>query len=392
MFDFIIVGSGFSGSVIAERVANLLNKKILIVEKRNHIGGSCYDYFNEKGILIHRYGPHIFHTNLKNVWDYVSQFTEWYYYQHKVLGVIDGKKVPIPFNLNSLYELFPHKLASLLEEKLVVNFGYGKKVSILKLRDTDDKDLRLLSDYVYEKVFLNYTKKQWGVRPEELDSSVVERVPIYISKDNRYFQDIYQGIPKDGYHKIFERMLSSPNIKILLNTDFREVIEIDYEERKIYFLGREFKGKLIFTGPIDEFFNYEYGRLPYRSLKFKYETIEKEYYQEVAVINYPNEYEFTRITEFKHMTGQRSDNTTIAIEYPQEYDVKHPDKGIPFYPIPKKENVNIYKKYEERAKEFKNVIFLGRLGEYRYYNMDEVINRSLIIFEGVQNDHIKGRI
>jgi UDP-galactopyranose mutase len=388
MFDFIIVGAGFSGSVIAERVANLLNKKVLIVEKRNHIGGNCYDFYNERGILIHKYGPHIFYTNKKNVWDYISQFTEWYYYQHKVLGVIDGRKVPIPFNLNSLYDLFPHKLANLLEEKLIINFGYGKRVSILKLMNTEDKDLRLLSDYVYEKVFLNYTQKQWGVRPEELDSSVMERVPIYISRDNRYFQDRYQGIPKEGYYKIFERMLSSPNIKILLNTDFREVIEIDYEEKKIYFLGKEFRGKLIFTGPIDEFFNYKYGRLPYRSLRFKFETIEKDYYQEVAVVNYPNEYEFTRITEFKYLTGQKANITTIAIEYPQDYDEKDPDKNIPFYPILRKENIEIYKKYKAQAVSFDNVIFIGRLGEYRYYNMSEVINSGLSII--YNNILIKG--
>lgn len=390
MFDFIIVGAGFSGSVVAERIASVLNRKVLIVEKRNHVGGNCYDYFNENGILIHKYGPHIFHTNLKHVWDYISQFTEWYYYQHKVLGLIDGKKVCIPFNLNSLYDLFPLKLANLLEEKLVLNFGYGKKVSILKLRNVEDKDLKMLSDYVYEKVFLNYTQKQWGVRPEELDPSVMERVPIYISRDNRYFQDIYQGIPKEGYYKVFERMLSNPNIKILLNTNFKEVIEIDYEERKIYFLGKEFKGKLIFTGPIDEFFNYKYGKLPYRSLKFEYKTMEKEYYQEVAVVNYPNEYEFTRITEYKHMTGQKSYNTTISIEYPQEYDEKDPEKNIPFYPMPKKENMERYKKYEEKAKEFSNVIFLGRLGEYRYYNMDEVINKGLtIIYNNILIKEVK---
>jgi len=391
LFNYIIVGSGFAGSVIAERIANILNQRVLIIEKRNHIGGNCYDYFDEKGILVHKYGPHIFHTNLKYVWDYASQFTGWYFYQHKVLGLIDGKKVPIPFNLNSLYELIPLKLANLLEEKLISKFGYGKKVSILRLRETEDADLKLLSDLIYEKVFLNYTLKQWGVRPEELDSSVMERVPIYISRDNRYFQDKYQGIPKEGYHKLFERMLSHPNIKLLLNTDFKEVIDIDYEERKIYFLGKEFKGKLIFTGPIDEFFNYEYGELHYRSLKFEFNTISQEYYQEVGVVNYPNEYEFTRITEFKYLTGQKSDFTTIAIEYPQIYDRDQQDRNIPFYPIPKEENVNLYEKYKEKAKNFKNVVFTGRLGEYRYYNMDEVIKRGLEIFEGLKHDYTKNR-
>jgi UDP-galactopyranose mutase len=219
------------------------------------------------------------------------------------------------------------------------------------------------------------------MRPEELEPEVTERVPINISRDDRYFQDRYQGLPKDGYHKMFERMLSNGNIKILINTDFKEVIDIDYKEKKIYFLGKEFKGKLIYTGKIDEFFNYRYGELPYRSLKFEFETLNSEYFQKVGVINYPNDYEFTRITEFKRLTGQKSYHTTIAKEYPQEHNRNLPEKSIPYYPVPKKENIELYKKYGEKAKDFGNIIFIGRLGEYKYYNMDMVIERSLRIFE-----------
>jgi len=381
MFNYIVVGSGFAGSVLAERIASILKKKVLIIEKRNHIGGNCYDYCNGDGILVHKYGPHIFHTNLKHVWDYISQFTEWYPYQHRVLGFIDGKKVPIPFNLNSLYKLFPQRMANLLEKKLIKVVGYNVKIPILKLKEAEDKDLKFLAEFIYENVFLNYTIKQWGMKPEELEPEVTERVPIYISRDDRYFQDKYQGLPKDGYHKMFEKMVSNPNIKILLNTDFKEVIDIDYEEKKIYFLGKEFKGKLIYTGEIDEFFNYEFGELPYRSLRFEFETLNIEYFQEVGTINYPNDYEFTRITEFKHLTGQKCFYTTIAKEYPQDYDRNIPEKSIPYYPIPKKENIELYEKYRGMAKGFENVIFLGRLGEYMYYNMDIVIDRALRAFE-----------
>lgn len=377
MFDFIIVGAGFAGSVIAERIAKVLDKRVLVVEKRSHISGNCYDYFNEYGILVHRYGPHIFHTDYRDVWEYISQFTDWIYYYHRVLAYIDGKKIPIPFNLNSLELLLPKTLSYKLERKLIEKFGYGNKIPILRLKETEDHDLKMLSDYIYEKVFLNYTKKQWDVSPEELDNSITQRVPINISRDDRYFQDKYQGIPKEGYTKIFERMLSNRNIKLLLNTEYKEIVETDLKKNEIYLFGSKFNGKIIYTGKIDEFFNYDLGELPYRSLKFEFKTYNKEYYQEVATINYPNDYEFTRITEFKHMTKQISSNTTIVEEYPQKYEK---DKNIPYYPIPNKENIKLYDKYLEKAKELKNIIFIGRLAEYKYYDMDDTIKGSLEVF------------
>lgn len=383
MFDYIIIGSGFAGAVIAERIANISSKKVLIIEKRNHIGGNCYDYYDENNILVHKYGPHIFHTHMKHVWDYLSNFTEWQEYEHKVLGLINGKKVPIPFNLNSLYEMMNYNTAKRLEDKLVKHFGYNIKIPILQLKNVEDKDLKFLADFVYKKVFLNYTEKQWGMKPEDLDPSVTARVPIYISRDDRYFQDEYQGMPKEGYTKLFERMINNSNIEIMLETDFKEVIELNHDKKKIFFMEKEFKGTLIYTGKIDEFFNYKFGKLPYRSLKFNFETINKEYFQETGTVNFPNDYDFTRITEFKHLTGQKSPKTSIVKEYPQE----HNKTNIPYYPIPRQENLKIYKKYYAEAQKLDNVIFLGRLAQYKYYNMDIVIDSALKAFgEKITNE------
>lgn len=378
MFDFIIVGSGFAGSVIAERIANVLNKKVLIIEKRNHIGGNCYDYKDKNGIIVHKYGPHLFHTNDKEVFDYLSNFTDWHMYHHRVLAFIDGKKVPIPFNLNTLYEVFPAPLSEKLERKLLSKYRYGSKVPILELKKEKDKDLKFLADYIYEKVFKNYTAKQWGIKPEEIDPEVTARVPVYISKDNRYFTDKYQAVPREGYTKIFEKMLNNQNIKLMLNTDYKEVMDIDFENKKIYLFGNEFKGKLIFTGMIDELFNFKFGKLPYRSLDLKFEIIEKEYFQEAPVVNYPNDYDFTRITEFKHIHPANTSKTTILKEYPKEYK-----KGdVPYYPVFTLENRERYNKYKEFAEKFNNIILIGRLAEYRYYDMDDIIKRALEVFKG----------
>jgi len=377
-FDYIIVGAGFVGSVLAERIATQLNKKVIIIEKRNHIGGNSYDFYNENGILVHKYGPHIFHTRSKEVWDYLSKFTEWIIYQHHVLGLIDGKRVPIPFNLNTLYEVFPNSLASILEEKLIKNFGFNVKVPILKLREVNDADLQLLANYVYENIFLNYTIKQWGVKPEELDHTVTGRVPVYISRDNRYFQDQFQGMPKYGYTKMFEKMLNHPNIKILLNTDYKEIVDMNLETGKLKLLGQNFEGKLIYSGPIDYFFNYKHGKLPYRSIDFKFETIDMEEFQEVGTVNYPNNYSFTRITEFKHLTGQKIKKTTIVKEFSQDYD---PSKNEPYYPIKNKENLNLLKLYKKEADKLDKVIFSGRLAEYQYYDMDAVVAKALKVFK-----------
>ncbi len=378
MFNYIVVGSGFAGSVIAERIANVLNQKVLIIEKRNHIGGNCYDYRDENNIIVHKYGPHLFHTDYKEVFDYLSDFTDWHIYYHKVLAFVDGKKIPLPFNLNSIYEVFPQELAKRLEVRLIEKYGYGTKIPILELLKEEDQDLKFLANYVYEKIYKNYTMKQWGLKPEEISPQVTARVPIYVSRDNRYFTDKYQVIPKDGYTKIFERMLNHPNIKIMLNTDFKEVISIDFENKKVYFLGQEFKGKLIFTGMIDELFNFKYGFLPYRSLDLRFETIEQEYYQEAPVVNYPNDYDFTRITEFKHIHPVKSDKTTILKEYPKAY---RPNVDIPYYPVFTKENQELYNKYKEEADKFENLVLVGRLAEYRYYDMDDVVKRALEVFE-----------
>ncbi|MGB4644281.1 MAG: UDP-galactopyranose mutase [Dictyoglomaceae bacterium] len=378
MFDYIIIGSGFAGSVIAERIANVLNKKVLIIERRNHIGGNCYDYKDENGIIIHKYGPHLFHTDYKEVFDYLSSFTDWQIYQHKVLAFIDGRKVPIPFNLNTLYMVFPEILARKIEEKLLNRYAYNSKIPILELKKEKDEDLKFLANYIYEKIFLNYTAKQWGLKPEDINPEVTGRVPIYISNDDRYFTDKYQVVPVDGYTKIFERMLNHPNIKLMLNTDFKEVIKIDLEDKKIYFLNQEFKGKIIFTGMIDELFDYKFSILPYRSLDLKFETLEMDYFQEAAVVNYPNDYDFTRITEFKHIHPVESKKTVILKEYPKAFNV---GKDIPYYPIFKEENTVLYNKYKELAENFKNLILIGRLADYKYYDMDDIVKRALEVFE-----------
>ncbi len=386
MYDFIVVGAGLAGSVIAERITKLLNKKVLIIDKRKHIGGNCFDYYNKSGILIHKYGPHIFHTIYKEVWDYLSDFTSWINYEHKVLVSINRKKVPIPFNLNTLHELFPESISRKIEMKLKKNIGVEKKISIFKLRKSDDSDLKLLGDFVFDNVIKNYSIKQWGKGFDALDQTVLERIPVFISRDNRYFQDKFQGIPNHGYTEIFEKMLSHPNLEIMLNTDFNDVFSMDFQRGIVSYKGEEFKGKIIYTGELDELFNYKFGKLPYRSLKFVFKTIEKEFFQKAAVINYPNDYNFTRITEYKHITNQKSKFTTYSEEYPQHYDRTVPGKNIPFYPIPNLKNHELYERYRRLTLKFKNILLLGRLAEYKYFNMDLVIKSALNLFdEGINN-------
>ena len=367
-FDFIIVGAGISGAVIAERIAKVLNKKILIIEKRNHIGGNCYDYKNENRFIIHKYGPHIFHTDYKDVWDYVSQFTDWIYYQHKVLGFIDGKYVPIPFNLNTLNQLLPQSLAERIEKKLIDKFGYNKKVQILDLKKVKDKDLRFLADFIYEKIFLHYTEKQWGLKPEEIDVTVTARVPVVISRDDRYFQDRYQGIPKESYTKLFEKMLQNKNIEVQLETDFKDIRDkLKYK-------------KIFYTGPIDEFFDYKFGKLDYRCVNIDFQTLDIENYQLAAVVNYPNDYDYTRITEFKKFTKNRCKQTTIGIEYPGS-------SGFMAWPVLNERNKEIFQKYWQEAEKLKkeNIYFIGRLAEYKYHDMDDASVRALHVFEQVAN-------
>ena len=365
-FDWLIIGTGYSACVLAERIATQLGKRVIMVEKRSHIGGNAYDYYNEHGHLVHKYGPHIFHTKSQQVWNYLSQFTQWRPYYHHVLGVVEGKKVPIPFNLNSIYELFSPSYAEKLENLLLSRFGFGKKVPILQLKEIEG-DLSFLADYIYENVFLRYTQKQWNLRPEELDNGVTARVPIYISRDNRYFQDPYQAMPQQGYTEMFRRMINHSNIKVLLNTDYREVIDDIVFERAIC------------TGPIDAFFDYMHGEMPYRSIDFRFETLDQAQYQEVGTVNYPNDYDITRITEQKYLTGQVSSKTTLVKEFPQAY---MPGRNDPYYPIPRAENRDRLSLYLKEAEKLKGrVLFAGRLGDYKYYNMDQAVIRALGIFE-----------
>lgn len=376
MIDYIIVGAGLAGVVMAERIASQLNKKVLIIEKRNHIGGNCFDFKDENNILIHKYGPHLFHTNNEEVVDYLSQFTSWDIYNHEVLSYIDGKKVSIPFNFNTLYEVFPQSKAKALEDKLLLNFEYNSKIPILELKKSEDKDLAFLADFIYEKIFVNYTAKQWGMKPEEMDSAVSARVPVFIGRDNRYFNDKYQMLPSNGYTRMIQNMLDHKNIKIMTNTDFKEVCSL--KEKDFYFFDSKFEGKVIYTGQIDELFDYKFGELPYRSVDMQFETVEKEFYQEKATVNYPNDYNFTRITEFKHIHSSDSKKTTILKEYPQEYKK---GKNTPYYPVFTQVNQDKYNQYLEYSKEFDNLILVGRLAEYKYYDMDDIVERALGMFK-----------
>jgi UDP-galactopyranose mutase len=358
MFDYLIVGAGFAGSVLAERLASVANKKVLIIDQRNHIAGNAYDYYNEDGVLIHKYGPHIFHTNSKNIIDYLGQFTEWRPYEHRVLASVDGQLVPIPINLNTINQLYGLNLCS----ETIDQFFEKRAEKVDKVRTSEDVVISKVGRELYEKFFKGYTKKQWDLDPSELDASVTARVPVRNNRDNRYFTDTYQLMPLHGYTKMFENMLSHPNIKVMLNTDYREIADVvPYKN-------------LIYTGPIDEYFNFCYGKLPYRSINFKFETLDLETYQFTGTINYPNEYAYTRITEFKYLTGQQHKKTTIVYEFPSA-------EGDPYYPIPRLENAEIYRKYEALAATMTNTYFTGRLATYKYYNMDQVVAQSLTLFK-----------
>jgi UDP-galactopyranose mutase len=371
-YDYIIVGTGFAGSVLAHKLATEQSKRILMIEQRAHIGGNCFDYIDENGINVHKYGPHLFHTNNTKVYEYLKQFTKFENYEHMVLAYIDGKNVNIPFNFNTLYQLFSKEKAHTFEKALLEQFNLNEKIPILELKKTPNEDLQYLANYIYEKMFVNYTAKQWGVKPEEIDSAVTARVPVFVGKDNRYFHDTYQVIPTEGYSEIFEKMLSADNIKILLNTKFGEICEL--KDNVIYYNGQEFKGNVIYTGPIDELFDYKYGTLAYRSIDLQFETVEKEYFQEAAVINYPNDYTYTRITEFKHIHPVETPKTTILKEYPQEHIV---GKNIRYYPVFNDENNERYQRYFDLSQNISKLMLVGRLAEFKYYDMDDVIERAL---------------
>jgi UDP-galactopyranose mutase len=360
--DWVVIGAGFAGATFAERMARA-GKSVRVLERRSHIGGNAYDEHNDRQILVHRYGPHIFHTNSAFVWNYLSRFTAWRQYEHRVLGLVDGHLVPIPFNLDSLAALFPPTQAARIQQALIRHYGYGKRVSILKLRESDDLEIRQFADYVYCKVFVHYTFKQWQLRPDQLSPSVTARVPISISHDDRYFTDAYQAMPRNGYASLFGSMLNHPNIDVVLSCDSKEVMT-------------QMAGmRVLFTGAIDELMEYRFGPLPYRSLRFEEHTLDKVQQQPVAVINYPNDHDYTRVTEIKFLTGQQAPITTLITEFPK---VHEPGKTIAYYPIPRDENKQLYARYLEAARiEYPEVLFAGRLADYQYYNMDQACARAI---------------
>lgn len=381
-YDAVVVGCGFAGAVTARELADRGGMRVLIIEKRSHIGGNMYDEHDEAGILVHRYGPHIFHTNNARVFSYLRTFAGWIGYQHRVLANVHGTYMPVPFNKKSMRIAFGEERAALLTKKLVDKFGDDRKVTITELRSADDEDLAEIADYVYENVFLRYTQKQWGLTPEEVDPSVIARVPVLISEDDRYFQDLYQGMPVSGYTALFEAMLDHPGVEVCLNTEAESVFDLvfegDAEDAPLSAIKLHdvvFEGPIVFTGPLDELFLARFGRLPYRSLDFVYETHDVERYQPCATVNYTVSEDFTRITEFKHLTLQRSPKTTIMKEYPRAYT--DPVTQTPYYAVISDENKSHYERYRRLTESLPNFHLLGRLAEYRYYNMDEIVALAL---------------
>jgi UDP-galactopyranose mutase len=361
MYDWLIVGAGFAGSTLAERIASQRGERVLLIDRRDHVGGNAYDHLDEAGLLIHKYGPHIFHTNSERIFEHLSQFTEWRAYEHRVLAKVDGQLVPIPINLDTVNKLYGLNLTS---EELVDWFA-ARAEETGEIRTSEDVVLSVVGRELYEKFFRGYTRKQWGLDPSELDKSVTARVPTRTNRDDRYFGDAFQAMPKDGYTKMFERMLDHPNIEIRTGAEFDEV------------RGQAQYRRLIYTGPIDEYFEFRFGKLPYRSLRFRHETLDQEWLQPVAVVNYPQTEDYTRVTEYKHLTGQEHAKTSITFEYPSA-------EGDPYYPIPRVENAELFKKYEALADRTENVWFVGRLATYRYYNMDQIVGQALATFERIQ--------
>ena len=377
MYDCIIIGSGIAGAAAARVLAEEQGKKVLVLEKKNHIGGNCYDGKDEYGILGHWYGPHIFHTGNEEVYEWLSRFTEWYAFGHEVVARVGDKLLPVPFNLNTLKMVYGEEKAAVLEKKLVDTFGFGARVPILKLREQQDQELRAIADFVYENVFLRYTMKQWGQTPEEIDPAVTGRVPVVISYDNRYFGDKYQGMPLHGFTPMFEKILNHPNIEVRTGTDAKDALDISEEEGKVRLNGQEFIGTVIYTGPVDELFDCRFGRLPYRTLRFDFEHYDRPDYQGHSVVNYTVSEDYTRITEFKYLTGQKADSTTIVKEYPFAYTGAEGE--IPYYAIMNEKNNALYQKYAELAAKLPDFHLLGRLAEYKYYNIDAMAARAIAL-------------
>ncbi|RUT03277.1 UDP-galactopyranose mutase [Dulcicalothrix desertica PCC 7102] len=360
LFDYLVVGAGFSGSVIAERLASQSGKKVLVVDKRTHIGGNAYDHYDDHGVLVHKYGPHIFHTNSREVFEHLSQFTQWRSYEHRVLASVDGQLVPMPINLDTINQLYGMNLTSFQVEEFFQSVAEPRE----HIRTSEDVVVSKVGRELYEKFFRNYTRKQWGLDPSELDKSVTARVPTRTNRDNRYFTDSYQAMPLHGFTRMFENMLNHPNIKVMLNTDYREIQKaIPCRE-------------IVYTGPVDEFFDYRYGKLPYRSLDFKHETHNTPKFQQAPVINYPNDQLYTRVTEFKYLTGQEHSKTSIVYEFPKA-------EGDPYYPVPRLENQEIYKQYKALADETSGVYFVGRLATYKYLNMDHCVAQALAMYKQI---------
>lgn len=381
MFDSVIIGAGVAGSVAARELAES-GRSVLVLEQRDHIGGNCYDEPDEHGILIHKYGPHIFHTKEKKAYDYLSRFTDWYAFGHEVVANVYGKLIPVPFNLNTLHMVYEKEKADTLEKKLIETFGMGSRVPILKLREQEDPEIRQIADYVYENIFLHYTMKQWGQTPEEIDPAVTGRVPVVISYDNRYFQEPWQGIPLHGYTPMFEKMLDHPKIRVETGVDARS--RIQFEEDQVILDGEPFCGEVIYTGPVDELFNCCFGRLPYRSLRFDFEYLDQKDYQGHSVVNYTVSEDFTRITEFKYLTGQKAPGTTIVREYPFAYTGAEGE--IPYYSIANEANQALYEKYRALTEKIPNVWLLGRLAEYKYYNIDAMVMKALELTEKIKQE------
>jgi UDP-galactopyranose mutase len=361
-YDIVIVGAGISGATVAERYATQKDKRVLILEKRNHIAGNCYDYFNEHGILVSKYGPHVFHTSHEDVWEYVNRFSEWRPYTHKVVSSVDGRLVPVPVNITTVNRLLNLNIKS---EREMIGWLKEHRQTIESPQNSEEVALSRVGPVLYEKIFKQYTKKQWDALPYELAPSVIGRIPVRTNFDDRYFSDTHQALPENGYTKLFERMLDHPNVTVELNTDYFAL----KHEIKCY-------EKLFFTGRIDQFFADKYlTKLPYRSLRFEFETYDIEYYQENSVINHPNQHEFTRIVEYKHLTGQRHAKTTISREYPTW-------EGEPYYPVPTKRNQELYGQYKKEAEksERDGVYFVGRLANYKYFNMDQAFKNALDLF------------